>query len=97
MTSTILKQYYCKANNRRVWIEMHYFESVKKYLFKISTRTLKKDREIYNAENWYTPETFVLLKDLLNVFVDTQLLAAVYMEKFSADVSTYNVLKEHIK
>jgi len=96
--SEVIKQSYCKSKNRRVWIELHYFnEDPKPYLFRIAIKKYNGGRDIFITENWYTPESFVLLKDLLFDFIDIQLLAVVYPERGIADVFNFNIINEHIK
>ena len=93
--SKILKQYYCKAKNRRVWIELHHFEEVDKYLFRISTKTLKEKRDILTLEHWYTPETFLLINDSLKTFVDKQIFDLLNLGILKADILYYNIIGEN--
>ena len=96
--SQIIKQFYCKANNRRVFIELFYFKEENAYLFRVITKTLKDrlKRDIFITINWYSPETFFLINDLMNDFIDNQLKSVVFPKRLKAEVSNFNIIKEHI-
>ena len=95
MNSKVIKQFYCKAHNRRIWIELHYFESEKTYLFRICTKTYKGGRDIFKNENWYTPETFYIIKDLMISFCDDEINKLVFNKLVPADAYVFNEINKH--
>lgn len=95
MNSKVIKQFYCKAHNRRIWIELYYFNEEKKYLFRICTKTYRGGRDIFKNENWYTPETFYLIKDLMFSFCNDETNELVFKKLVPSDAYVFNEINKH--
>lgn len=91
----VIKQYYCKAKNRRIWIELYYFKDENDYLFRICTKTYQGGRNIFKTDNWYSVQTFLLIRDLIKDFYDIHVDMVVSKGKVNADVDVFNKVIEH--
>ena len=91
----LIKQYFCKVKNKRIWIELFYFESEKNYCFRVSTKNYKGGRHILKTDTWYSVETFQLIRDLMQNFYDIQVDMVVGEGKIDADLNIFNKVIEH--